>query len=191
MVGDSRTFGKSTVLSVENLTPYNNLLNKINAGTLIFESAMFYRITGSSVQQLGVQPDIILPSLTEEMEIGEMYFDNHLPWDSTKAARYKLYSPELKNRIAALRKNSIKRINSDPEYGKLLKQIELYRKMRNRKTVSLNEAKRRKEYMEEKQLIEETEKLMEEPNSKDSDNKKAKNDPVLNEAVNIAADLCQ
>ena len=120
-----------------------------------------------------------------------MYFDNHLPWDSTKAAKYKLFSPELKERIAALRQKSTARINSDPEYGKLLKQIKLYRKMRNRKTVSLNEETRRKEYLEEKQLIEETERLMEEPTSKDSDNKKPKNDPVLNEAVNIAADLCK
>lgn len=188
MVGDTRTFGKSTVLNVENLSPYNHLFHKIDAGTLIFESAMFYRITGSSVQQLGVQPDIILPSLTEEMEIGEMYFDNHLPWDFTKSAKFKLFDRNLAAKIATLRKNSEQRIKTDSNYAKLLKQIELYRKIRNRKTVSLNETRRRREYDAEKQLIKETEKLTEQSGLNKSDSGKS-NDPVLSEAVNIAAEL--
>ena len=187
MIGDSRTFGKSTVLSVENLTPYNQLFHKIDAGTLIFESAMFYRITGSSVQQLGVQPDILLPSLTEEMEIGEMYYDNHLPWDSTAAAKFSKFDRNMDQKIATLRKNSLERIKSAAQYGKLLKQIELYRKIRNRKTVSLNEELRKKEYAAEKLLIEETEKLTE---LKGGKNDKSF-DPVLSEAVNIAAELSQ
>lgn len=189
MVGDSRTFGKSTVLSVENLSPYNHLFHKIDAGTLIFESAMFYRITGSSVQQLGVQPDIMLPSLTEEMEIGEMYFDNHLPWDSTAAAKFRLYDRKIAGKIDLLRKNSIERIKKSAEYSKLLKQIELFRKIRNRKTVSLNEEQRRLEYAAEKQIIEETEKLTAQtPGEKENKNTA---DPVLAEAVNIAAELSQ
>lgn len=191
MVGDSRTFGKSTVLNVEDLTPYNSLFHRINAGTVIFESAMFYRITGCSVQQLGVQPDILLPSLTEEMEIGEMYFDNHLPWDQTAAASYKAFDPAMKDKISVLKANSAKRIAASPEYAKLLRQIELYRKIRNRNTVSLNEARRRKEYAAEKQLIEETEKIMEESGSGKNDKKDISSDPVLTEAMNIAADLSQ
>ena len=191
MVGDSRTFGKSTVLSVENLSPYNHLFNKIDAGTLIFESAMFYRITGSSVQQLGVQPDILLPSLTEEMEIGEMYFDNHLPWDSTKAAKYTLFDKKIMDKVAVLKSNSEKRIKNSSEYAKLFKQIDLYRKIRNRKTVSLNEAQRRREYTAEKQIIEETEKLTSQNSTKNASGNSAAFDPVLTEAVNIAADLSQ
>ena len=187
MIGDSRTFGKSTVLSVENLTPYNQLFHKIDAGTLIFESAMFYRITGSSVQQLGVQPDILLPSLTEEMEIGEMYYDNHLPWDSTTAAKFSKFDRNMNQKIATLRKNSLERIKNTAQYGKLLKQIELYRKIRNRKTVSLNEELRKKEYAAEKLLIEETEKLTELKGGKSDKSF----DPVLSEAVNIAAELSQ
>lgn len=191
MVGDSRTFGKSTVLNVEDLTPYNSLFRRVNAGTVIFESAMFYRITGCSVQQLGVQPDILLPSLTEEMEIGEMYYDNHLPWDQTAPAAYKAFDPAIKNKIAVLKANSARRIAASAEYGKLLRQIELYRKIRNRKNVSLNEMQRRQEYAAEKQLIEETEKIMEESGSSVSGKDKKSSDPVLSEAVNIAADLAQ
>ncbi len=187
MIGDSRTFGKSTVLSVENLTPYNQLFHKIDAGTLIFESAMFYRITGSSVQQLGVQPDILLPSLTEEMEIGEMYYDNHLPWDSTSAAKFSKFDRNMDQKILTLRKNSLERIKAETQYTKLLKQIELYRKIRNRKTVSLNEELRKKEYAAEKQLIEETEKLTAPTGAKNDKSF----DPVLNEAINIAAELSQ
>ena len=189
MVGDSRTFGKSTVLNVEDLTPYNSLFRKVNAGTVIFESAMFYRINGCSVQQLGVQPDILLPSLTEEMEIGEMYYDNHLPWDQTEPASCKAFDPAMKDKIPVLKSNSAKRIAKSPEYGKLLRQIELYRKIRNRKSVSLNEAQRKREYAAEKQLIEETEKIMDESGSSNAGKDKKSADPVLSEAVNIAADL--
>ena len=189
MVGDSRTFGKSTVLNVEDLSPYNALFRRISAGTVIFESAMFYRINGCSVQQLGVQPDILLPSLTEEMELGEMYFDNHLPWDQTAAASFKVFDPALKGKIAVLKANSAQRIAASAEYGKLIRQIELYRKIRNRKVVSLNESKRRKEHADEKQLIEETEKIMEESGSVSAGKKSRASDPVLSEAVNIAADL--
>lgn len=189
MVGDSRTFGKSTVLNVEDLSPYNALFRRISAGTVIFESAMFYRINGCSVQQLGVQPDILLPSLTEEMELGEMYFDNHLPWDQTVAAAFKVFDPAMKDKIAVLKANSAKRIAASPEYGKLIRQIELYRKIRNRKIVSLNENTRRKEHSAEKQLIEETEKIMEESGNVSAEKKSKGSDPVLSEAVNIAADL--
>ena len=183
MVGDSRTFGKSTVLNVHDLTPYNAFFKRINAGSLIFESAMFFRINGNSVQQLGVSPDILLPSLTEEMEIGEMFFDNHLPWDTTKAVKYTIYDNDMVRKIAILRKSSANRIKASKEYAKLLKYIAIYRKMRGRKTVSLNEEKRRKEYAEEK--------LMQEKNEETLDKSKSKsdNDPVLNEAVNIAAEL--
>ena len=90
-----------------------------------------------------------------------------------------------------LKANSAKRIAASAEYGKLLRQIELYRKIRNRKNVSLNEMQRRQEYAAEKQLIEETEKIMEESGSSVSGKDKKSSDPVLSEAVNIAADLAQ
>ena len=184
MVGDSRTFGKSTVLNVEDLTPYNSLFNRVNAGTLIFESAMFFRINGNSVQQLGVTPDILLPSLTEEMEVGEMFFDNHLPWDMTAPAKYTLFDAKLPEKIAILRANSTARIRNNPEYGKFMNQLKIYRRIRNRKTVSLHEAQRRREYAEEKTLLEKTDEAYGENNRKSSEK-----DHILEEAMNIAAEL--
>ena len=133
----------------------------------------------------------MLNNNTEEMEVGEMYYDNHLPWDQTTPAAYKAFDPAIKNKIAVLKTNSAKRIAASSEYGKLLRQIELYRKIRNRKSVSLNETQRRKEYAAEKQLIEETEKIMEESGTAVSGKDKRSSDPVLAEAVNIAADLSQ
>lgn len=184
MVGDSRTFGKSTVLNVEDLTPYNSLFNRINAGTLIFESAMFFRINGNSVQQLGVTPDILLPSLTEEMEVGEMFSDNHLPWDMTTPAKYTLFDAKLPEKIAILRANSAARIRKNPEYVNFMNQLKIYRRIRNRKTVSLNEAQRRREYAEEKAMLEKTDEAYGENNRKSSEK-----DHILEEAMNIAAEL--
>ena len=68
------------------------------AGSAIYETAMFYRIAGGSVQQLGITPDIQLPSLTEELEIGEMFMDNHLPWDTIKPVEERTHPYYTNNR---------------------------------------------------------------------------------------------
>ena len=54
LVGDSRTFGKGTILQVEPLEDSLSFLGrKIPAGLLTYEMAMFFRVAGGSPQQLG------------------------------------------------------------------------------------------------------------------------------------------
>ena len=185
VVGDSRTFGKGTVLRVESLDRYSNWF-KMNmpAGSLTFEIAMFFRPGGSSVQQLGIKPDIQLPSLTEEMNVGEMYLNNHLPWDCITPVKINVWDNDLETKIAQLKENSAKRIAENANYQAFIRQIELYRTLRDRKTISLNEEERYAEYKREKQISEEAEKLLkEEKNTKDA------GDVILNEAICIAKDL--
>lgn len=187
IVGDSRTFGKGTVLEVRTLEPYPFFTgHNFPAGSVTCENAMFFRTSGSSVQQLGLAPDIKLPSITEEIEIGEMFLDYHLPWDSITGVRRLNLHPELPAQIPALARRSAERIAHDAEYQKLIREIGLYRDRRDRKSVSLKEDVRMKEYREEKAASERADKaLAEVPEEKD---KKAP-DPVLDEAVHIAADL--
>ncbi len=187
IVGDSRTFGKGTVLEVRALEPYPFFTGrKFPAGSVTCENAMFFRTSGSSVQQLGLAPDIKLPSITDEIEIGEMFLDHHLPWDSIAGVRRSNIQPGLPARIPVLARRSAARIAKDAEYQKLIGEIELYRVRRDRKSVSLKEDVRMKEYREEKAASERVDKaLAESPEDKD----KKTPDPVLNEAVNIAADL--
>ncbi len=187
IVGDSRTFGKGTILEVKTLEPYPIFSGRnFPAGALTCENAMFFRPSGSSVQQLGIAADIKLPSLTEEMELGEMFLDYHLPWDSIPAVRRANYKEVTPQRIAELARRSAERIAHNEEYQKLLREIELYRVRRDHKTISLKEDVRLKEYLEEKALSDRTESILD---STPEDKDKKLPDPVLDEAVNIAADL--
>ena len=190
VVGDSRTFGKGTILKVERFElPRRFFSDDMPTGSVTYETAVFYRPRGDSVQQLGIEPDIVLPSLTEEFEVGEMFLDNHLPWDSIKPAPGSVkFDSGLENKIAALKKRSDKRVAADSDYARLRKRIDLFRRFRDRKSVSLNEARRWADYQQEKDLNEETEKLL---NDSGSGEKALRTefDPVLREAERITADL--
>lgn len=190
LVGDSRTFGKGTVLNVMQLDRFLKFIGEnFEAGSAIYETAMFYRIAGGSVQQLGITPDIQLPSLTEELEIGEMFMDNHLPWDTIKPVEFRKFKPEHIAKVPALAEASEKRIAASQEYQSLIRKIELFRKYKDKKEVSLNEEKRWKEYQDEKQVQEEADRLYRENSGTKEKDEKKQFDPELNEAVNIAADL--
>ena len=150
---------------------------------------MFFRIAGGSVQQLGIAADIPLPSLTDQMEVGEMFMNNHLPWDSVKPAPgVRSFTSDFGKKVEKLKALSKERIEKDPEYGAFLKKLELYNKYKDRKTVSLNEEARWREYREEKQLQDEADKLYEQQTGDDKKNSGDK-DLILKEATNIAADF--
>ena len=190
IVGDSRTFGKGTVLDVVPLDRYLHYIGEdFPAGSATYETAMFFRIAGGSVQQLGIAADIPLPSLTDQMEVGEMFMNNHLPWDSVKPAPgVRSFTSDFGKKVEKLKALSKERIEKDPEYGAFLKKLELYNKYKDRKTVSLNEEARWREYREEKQLQDEADKLYEQQTGDDKKNSGDK-DLILKEATNIAADF--
>ena len=189
LAGDSRTYGKGTVLTVMQLERMLGLINRrFPAGSVQLETAMFFRINGDSVQQLGVRPDVVLPSLTEPLEIGEMFSDNHLPWDSIPAQSFRIYDPQMDQLLPDIRKHSAARIAADDAYRKLLKRSARLAEQVKTKSVSLNEEKRWKEYLADRQLgISEDE---DEENSEFRRRGRRKDaaDPVLREAENIAAD---
>ena len=187
LVGDSRTFGKGTVLEVHTLEDSLSFLGrKIPAGTLIYETAMFFRVTGGSPQQLGVEADIVIPSLTEEMKVGEMYFDNHLPWDAIAPVKADKCDPALERKIAVLRRKSAERVGASREFKALKQRSEFFRRYRDREKISLNEEKRWKEYRDEEAVEKALSEFNEERRSDDEHS-----DTVLEEAVRIAADLAE
>lgn len=153
VVGDSRTFGKGTVLDV---IPLERVLRYITkpfpAGSVKYETAMFYRINGASVQQLGISPDIQLPSLTEVMEIGEKYGDFSLPWDTIPAMRFSPYTPELNAVAPELRKKSEKRVSASEKFGKLKREMAYLREQKEKNRISLHEEKRYQEYLAAQKL---------------------------------------
>ena len=187
IVGDSRTFGKGTILQVEELQDSLRFLGrKIPAGLVTYECAMFFRVAGGSPQQLGIASDVVIPSLTEEMKMGEMYLDHHLPWSEVEPVRSANCDPQLESKIPELRRRSKARIDSSREFSVLRRKIEVYRRLRDRKRISLNEKTRWQEYEQEKAVEEENDKAMGEKKSGDDEP-----DPVLDEAVRVASDLAE
>ena len=187
IVGDSRTFGKGTVLNVEELADSLKFLGKkIPAGLVTYEYAMFFRVAGGSPQQLGVASDVVIPSLTEEMKMGEMYLTHHLPWSEVDPVKSANCDPQLDKKIPELRRRSAARIVASKHFAALLRKIEVYRRLRDRERTSLNEKTRWREYEKEKAIEDENEKLLSDKKKKDD-----AFDPVLDEAVRIASDLAE
>ena len=76
------TFGKGTVQRVDALS----------SGQIKFTESKFYRVSGSSTQNLGVQPDIILPSLFNLDELGESKLDRALMHDTIPRTSHKNFN---------------------------------------------------------------------------------------------------
>ena len=147
---------------------------------------MFFRATGSSVQQLGISTDILLPSLSQEMKVGEMFLDNHLPWSSIEPTKVGCYDVQIDKNIKILAEKSASRIAKNRDYIKFQRLINNYRRYRDRKQISLNEELRYKAYLTEVEVEKEAERLIA---GEEGENKKSSvRDVVLAEAVNIAAD---
>ncbi len=194
IVGDSRTYGKGTVLNVTDLGDMIGGLLKViglKAGKLTYECAMFFRVSGDSNQAKGIAADIILPSFSEEMESGEIYNENYLPWRSIEAVKLTAsnlsgYRQHTAGMVSALQKLSVQRRSKSKQYLRMTEEIARFREIRDRKTVSLNEKVRLKEYYDEKEATDRIEKLF---GDTDEKKKSSDNDLLLNEAASITADL--
>jgi carboxyl-terminal processing protease len=155
IVGDSSTHGKGTVQTMISLARYIRNA-EFDPGAIKVTIRKFYRPSGASTQRKGVVPDVVLPSVNNHAEVGEVSLENALPWDTIEPADFRPV-----NRIAAyleeLRQKSVKRVESSKDYAYIREDIERFDKMRADKTISLNEETRLKE-KEEIKKIEETRK---------------------------------
>jgi len=191
ILGDSRTFGKGTVLSVMDLSRLLRFIRrKLDAGTLTHEVAMFYRVSGDSNQARGIIPDVILPSFTESMKVGESYSKNHLPWNriaplGLPASATSGYAAVLPDQIKKLADFVGQRFAREDHLQKFIREAERFKAIRDRDSVSLNEKQRLKEYYDEKAASEQMEAMLE---GSDGKNKK-KRDILLEESRLAAAEF--
>jgi carboxyl-terminal processing protease len=98
VVGTS-TFGKGTVQKVDLLS----------SGQIKFTESKFYRVSGSSTQNLGVEPDIKLPSLFKIEELGESNLDRALEHDNIPKTSFKNFN-RVSTFLEPLREKSRTRI---------------------------------------------------------------------------------
>ncbi len=142
VVGDSSTHGKGTVQTLLRLAPIMRATNDV--GALKITIRKFYRASGSSTQRKGVVPDIVLPSINNHAEVGEASLPNALAWDTVPSAKYEPVNitPPV---LPELRKRSESRVTSDKDFAYVRTEIEQFKKMKDEKSVSLNEEQRWKE----------------------------------------------
>jgi carboxyl-terminal processing protease len=144
IVGDTSTFGKGTVQTLDPLKPFvwaSTDAATNNPGLVKITIRKFYRINGASTQLKGVIPDIILPdALSFSQDIGENALPNALPWDTIPATNYVSLN-EVQPYLPALLRNSNARVatNRDFSYGK--QDIAELQKLQAEKTETLNERK--------------------------------------------------
>jgi len=133
IVGDSHTFGKGTVQTLQDIPG--------RLGAIKVTMSKFYRPSGGTTQLKGVEADIVFPDLMDEYEMGEKYYDYALQWDQIKSSECKkqdLVTPH----IAALKTASQGRITTDESFKKIAEDIKKYRDSVNeRNRVSLKEDK--------------------------------------------------
>ena len=125
-----QTFGKGTV---QEIIP-------MEYGQVKLTRSKFYRISGASTQHRGVLPDIAFPDYYDAYEdIGESSLDGALPWDTVRPVEYRAYYP-IKALLPELQTMHEARAQESPDFNYIIEQIERTRTLRERKTLSLNEA---------------------------------------------------
>ena len=95
------TFGKGTVQRVDMLS----------AGQIKFTESKFYRVSGSSTQNKGVNPDIEIPASFDVDEIGESKLDRALEHDNIPTTYYRNFN-RVSSYISSLKEKSRNRINN-------------------------------------------------------------------------------
>ena len=158
VVGSKSTHGKGTVQNVVSLEQAleRKLRTRFDddvAGALKLTTHKFYRISGGSTQFKGVEPDVVIPSPFDGMEVTEETLDYALPWDEIDPVKYKNYRM-VGSSLDFLKTNSARRVALDPEFRYVREDLEYSRSRKQKNSVSLVLAKR----LAEKKELEDLEK---------------------------------
>ena len=117
LVGDRTTFGKGTVQNIVQLPE--------GFGALKITIAQFYRVSGGSTQNKGVEANIIFPSVNNVRDIGESVLENALPWRSIDSVSYSKVQ-NLEKILGTLNKRSNKRVDDSEFFINTKRDIDEY-----------------------------------------------------------------
>ena len=188
-----QTFGKGTV---QQLIDLNNMLPKEQekVGHVKMTTQKFYRINGSSTQHRGVTPDIQFPSRYSAEDFGESSQPSALPWDQIVATRYEASNVITEKLTTRLRDKYEQRLKTDADLKKEAQAVAEFKKAKENTTVSLQEAKRKKEKEEAEKKVANMEKnpvdVLDTPDQAVVKAKKKK-DTYLTEAGRVLADIIE
>ena len=191
------TFGKGTVQNIIDLNHFTDSSHE-DHGRLKATIAQFFRISGGSNQHRGVIPDIIFPTAHYGRDYGERVLDNALPWDEVKPLYFMPVSAPVES-FARARELHEQRIKDNRLMRLLLEDMETAQALEDKKTISLQENKRRAEREQRRLATAELRNeyrvtLGLEPVPADADDIEDESeledlDPLLDEAARILFDL--
>ncbi|HLW73592.1 MAG TPA: carboxy terminal-processing peptidase [Gammaproteobacteria bacterium] len=147
LVIGSTTYGKGTVQILLDLS--RDVPGDDNAGQLKLTEDKFYRVTGSSTQTKGVNPDIALPALVDPVEFGESANDSALPWDEIKPAQFSALQAGLDKALPKLSEEHAARAAKDPDWKLFMDGVQQFEAERAQTSVSLVLADREKQRAED------------------------------------------
>ncbi len=150
IVGSNHSFGKGTVQVMVNLDRFISRKSPDvkSLGALTITVQKFYRINGTSIQQKGVIPDIILPDRLSALDIGEKHLDYSLSCDSIPAADYKKWTLHSTN-TGALAEKSRNRTDKNARFQLLKNHIKKLEQWQDNSLQSLQ----LKQVMEQQETI--------------------------------------
>jgi carboxyl-terminal processing protease len=143
VVGES-TFGKGTVQTVIDLNRFiNDPANQVGELKLTFQK--FYRVTGSSTQNKGVTPDVLLPTPLDPEQFGESASPSAMPWDEINGTLFQK-TPVINDKVLSnINKSYQERLKTDKSLSQFVIETDEIRKSYRDTRVSLNEGVRKKE----------------------------------------------
>jgi carboxyl-terminal processing protease len=110
-------------------------------GALKITMQQFYRPNGDSTQKRGVLSDLVLPSITDKMDVGESDLDYPVEFDQVPRASFKGYAMADEAIKKQLQLNSKERVDSSDDFASQVRKINHYVEQKNLKSVSLNQEK--------------------------------------------------
>lgn len=176
LVGDTQSHGKGTVQTVMPL-------GSEKFGSMKVTTASFYRINGASTQRKGVGADIVIPSTLDGLDIGEDKLPGSLPWTQIEQA---LYIPvaDVAKFVPQLKERSAKRLADNARYVRYCTLVRHVQEVNEKKEVPLEFNARRKLMKAENEM-----RKLEDDEQDASKAEGKEDDVVLDEALNILADL--
>ncbi|MBE6415110.1 MAG: tail-specific protease [Akkermansiaceae bacterium] len=146
IVGDEASYGKGTVQVPRGLADYMPYFtSREGCGMIKVTTQKFYRVGGASTQLKGVASDIVLPTVTAGLRLGEGEQDYAMPYDEIPRAGGYVKNSRIARILPELMARSQARMAQDKDMQYTREDIERARERQEKNAVSLNKAERQAE----------------------------------------------
>ncbi len=135
ILGSKSTFGKGTVQTMVGLNGGVTEVFPRGFGDLKVTIQKFYRINGGTTQLKGVEPDVVVPDIYDEVERGEKEMNYHLAYDQIPSAKYQSYQTKAYNEAI---KSGQKWVKSQKYFSMVTDRSKQIKKIREGMLYSLN-----------------------------------------------------